>query len=247
MKALLAGKKILITGGTSALGQCIVKQALQNGAEVFATYQKNHKLAESLSSLGADLFSVDLNDRNSLLAMVKSVLEKTNSLDVIIHNAATTRDKTLQNMTEEDWDLVMEANVTAPFLLTQKLQPLLLKASSRIGKVFFLTSRMATSGGYGIANYAASKAASVALMKSLAAELGPQNILVNAVNPGFMKSSMTADISETGFQKNLALSHLHKISDPEEVAKFFVWLSSDEMTQVSGQTLHFEARKSFQP
>lgn len=237
---------MLITGGTSALGQCIVKKALQSGAEVFATYQKNGALADSLSSLGADLFSANLKDRNSLLKMVKSISEKTDSLDAIIFNAAATKDTTLQNMTEEDWDSVIEANVTAPFILTQRLLPLLLKASSGIGKIFFLTSRMATSGGYGIANYAASKAANIAFMKSLAAELGPQNILVNAVNPGFMKSSMTADISEAGFQRNLELSHLHKISDPEEVANFFVWLCSDEMTQVSGQTFHFESRKSFQ-
>lgn len=106
-----------------------------------------------------------------------------------------------------------------------------------------ITSRVALQGGFGCANYAAAKAGLIALARSLAQELGKKNILVNAVNPGFMKSRLTEGLPEGVIQKNLADSPLHRFSDPEEVADFLVYLCSDQMTQVTGQVLHFESRK----
>ncbi|MBI3312756.1 MAG: SDR family oxidoreductase [Candidatus Omnitrophica bacterium] len=110
-------------------------------------------------------------------------------------------------------------------------------------KIFILTSRAAVTGGFGISNYAASKAGVIGLVKSLAQELGKKRILANAVNPGFMMSPMTENLPEEVIQKNRDLSPLARFSDPEEVAEFLIYLCSDLMTQVTGQVLHFESRK----
>lgn len=112
-----------------------------------------------------------------------------------------------------------------------------------MAKILFITSRAAVVGSFGISNYAAAKAGLIGLAKSLALELGKKNILVNAVNPGFMKSRMTENLPEEVLQKNLEASPVGRYSDPEEVADFLVYLSSDAMTQVTGQVLHFESRQ----
>ena len=110
-------------------------------------------------------------------------------------------------------------------------------------KIFFIISKAALSGIFGASNYSASKAGLVALAKSLAQELGPKQILVNCVNPGFMKSQMTESLPPGVFEKNRRASVLGRISDPEEVAGFLVYLSSDQMTQATGQVFHYESRR----
>ena len=109
-------------------------------------------------------------------------------------------------------------------------------------KVFMIVSRAGLGGLYGAANYAASKGGLIAMTKTLAKELGRKKVLVNAVNPGFMRSAMTAKVSDAILQKNLHESPLKTFSDPEEVAGFLVYLSSDLMRQVTGQVFHFESR-----
>ncbi|HXV28176.1 MAG TPA: SDR family oxidoreductase, partial [bacterium] len=158
----------------------------------------------------------------------------------VIHNAACVRDHTVQNLSDEDWDKVLTVNLKAPYYLTKKILPLLFKR--RMSKIFMLISRMAVSGGFGASNYAAAKAGLIGLTKSLAAELARKNILVNAVNPGFMLSAMTEALPEEVRKRNQDASYLGRFSDPEEVAGFLVYLCSDAMTQVTGQILHFESR-----
>jgi 3-oxoacyl-[acyl-carrier protein] reductase len=134
----------------------------------------------------------------------------------------------------------MQVNLKAPFYLTQKLLPLLLRKPP--SKVFTLVSRAGLSGLAGAANYAASKGGLIAMTKTLARELGRKKILVNAVNPGFMRSSITANVPQETLQRNLEESPLKTFSDPEEGADFLLFLSSDQMRQVTGQVFHFESR-----
>lgn len=253
MDNILAAKTIVITGGTSALGRVFVRQALKAGARVFATYHQNHDEAQRLQAEGAEMSSVDLNDASTIDAFSKKIREKANALDALIHNAADTRDKTLQNLSEDDWDDVIRINLKAPFLLTKKLLPLLMrripkqaseseKAAIPPSKIFMIVSRLAVTGGIGVSNYAAAKAGLLGLAKSLAKELGSRKVLVNAVNPGFMISKMTRDLPETVKEKNRELSATGSFSDPEEVASFLVYLCSDAMKQATGQVFHFESR-----
>lgn len=238
----LAGKTILITGGTSTLGGAFVRRAREAGASVFFTFFQNESRAKELESLGAHGFRLNLADPAAIDTFQKEFRSQVKILHVLIHNAAVTRDATIQNMTESEWDETLTVNLKAPYLLTKKLLAPLFKTQP--SKIFFVTSRGASQGIFGASNYAASKAGLVAMAKSLAQELGRKEILVNCVNPGFMKSKMTGNLPPVVWERNQKESALGKISDPDEAARFLVYLSSDQMTQVTGQTFHFESRKT---
>ena len=240
MELPLKDKTILITGGTSQLGQAFVRKAVQHGARVFFTYFKSSGTAKELEQTGAQGFPLDLANTKTIEAFAETFKKKSESLDVLIHNAAATADAFIEKMSEKEWDDVLRVNLKAPFYLTQKLLPLLLRKTP--SKVFTLVSRAGLIGLAGAANYAASKGGLIAMTKTLAKELGRKKILVNAVNPGFMKSSITESVPEGILQKNLEESPLKTFSDPEEVADFLLFLSSDRMRQVTGQVFHFESR-----
>lgn len=240
MNNILAGKKILITGGTSELGAAFVRQAVGQGAETFFTWFRSEEKAKELVSAGAKDFQLDLADMRSadrFLDVFKTTVEE---LDVLIHNAALTADALIEKMPEADWDRVITANLKAPFYLTQKLLPFLMRKSP--SKILMVVSQAGLHGLAGAANYAASKGGLIAMMKSMAKELGRRKILVNALNPGFMRSRMTADVPEAVTQKALEGSPLKTLSDPAEAAGFLVYLCSDLVKQVTGQVFHFESR-----
>lgn len=241
MNRPLAGKHILITGGTSALGSAFVRRAAEAGAFVYFTYYQNEDQAKALEAIGAHGMRLNLADMQEVNLFQKEFRARVKVLHILIHNAALTSDATIQNMTEEAWDEVLTANLKAPYLLTKKLLSLLFKA--RPSKIFFMTSRVGLQGAFGASNYAASKGGLVALAKSLAQELGKKEVLVNCVNPGFMRSRMTEALPERVFEQGVRESALGKLSRPEEVADFLVYLSSDRMTQVTGQVFHYESRK----
>lgn len=253
---LLENKKILITGGTSRLGECFVRRAVSEGARVFFTFHQSSALAEELIKFGAKGYQLDLASTSAIDAFAKILKTDAGNLDAVIHNAAAVRDHTLQNLTEEDWDYVMAVDLKAPYYLSKKLLSLLFKrdkgtsshslgatAENAVRKILFITSRAGVQGGFGISNYAAAKAGLIGLTKSMAQELGKKNILVNAVNPGFMKSRMTETLPETVLQAHLAASPIAKHSEPSEVADFLAYLCSDQMKGVTGQVFHFESRK----
>lgn len=241
MESSLHNKTILITGGTSRLGRAFVEKARAQGAAVFFTYHSGTQTAAALEALGARGFAVNLADMRAIDALAKELRATVKEgLDVLIHNAAATRDVLLRDMTEEDWDHVMTVDLKAPYYLTKKLLPLLFKKDP--SKVLMITSRVGVQGGIGVSNYAAAKAGLIGLAKSLAQELGKKNVLINAVNPGFMLSAMTEDLPEEFKQKSLDDSLLGRVSNPEEVADFLVYLCTGAMNQVTGQVLHWESR-----
>jgi len=213
---------------------------MDEGARVFLTFYQNHDEARALAEKGAECFPLDLSDFRGIDTLAQSLKKKVQRLDVLIHNAAAVRDHTILNMSEEEWDQVLCVNLKAPYYLTKKVMSLLFRGQP--GKVLMITSRAAVSGIFGASNYAASKAGLVGLAKSLAKELGRKKILVNVVNPGFMKSRMTEALPEQVVAKNLEASPLGRISDPDEVADFLVYLCSDRVSQVTGQIFHFESR-----
>ena len=223
------------------MGQAFVRKALSQGARVSFTYHSRSDEAKLLAGQGAEAYQLDLANNRAIDDFTRAFKEKVTTLDVLIHNAAAVRDHTIQNLSEEEWDTVLAVGLKAPYYLTKKLLPLLFKR--RLSKIFMVTSRAAFTGGFGISNYAAAKAGLIGLTKSLAAELGKKEILVNAVNPGFMKSRMTENLPEEVVQSHLEASPLGRFSNPEEVADFLIYLCSDQMTQVTGQVFHFESRK----
>ncbi len=235
----LSGKNFLITGGTSALGNCLVRQAIAANARVFFTWHKNEAKAIELEKIGGRALKLELHSSAAICDAAKKISGAVRVLHGIVHNAAETRDGILENLTESDWDSVMGANVKAPFLFTRELMPALEKAKP--ARIVALTSRAAAAGVYGAANYAASKAALEAWVKTLAREAG-EKVLVNAVNPGFMLSDMTQKVPEKAKEFQKSLSSLGQFSSPESVAHAILFLLSDENTQITGQVLNLESR-----
>lgn len=243
MEKFLKGKVLLVTGGSSRLGQSLVQQAVHAGADVHFTYCKSTAAAEKLEKLGATAHVLDLSKPEMISRFAKQFCQAHKKLNLLIHNAAAVRDRTLSNLTEEDWDYVLSVNLKAPFVLTQAFLPILnCENENRFSKVFFLTSRTAVLGAFGVANYAAAKAGLIGLTKTLAIDLAPNRILVNAINPGFMQSAMTQAMPEMAIKKNIEANPLRGYSDPEQVADFILALCSDKMTQVTGQVFHYEGR-----
>lgn len=238
----LSGKQIFITGGTSALGRVFVKRATEEGASVYFSYHENQKEAEELKQLGAVGFQVDLSNHAQIDQLKKELQNYTRGLDGLVHNAASVKDHTIQNLSEEDWDEILSVNLDSVYYLTKKFLSFLFKKPG--SKILNLISRVGLRGGFGQANYAAAKGGLIALTKSLAQELGKKQILVNGLNPGFMKSKMTEFIPMDAFKRNIEESVLNKISDPRAVSDFMIYLLSDRFQNVSGQIFHLDSRRT---
>jgi len=242
MDVHLSGKQIFITGGTSALGRIFVKRALEEGASIYFTYHESEKIAEELKKLGAIGFQIDLSNYAQIEQLKKDLQTHTRELDGLIHNAASVKDYTIQNLPEEDWDDVISVDLNGVYYLTKKFLSFLFKKPG--SKILNLISRVGLRGGFGQANYAAAKGGVIALTKTLAQELGKKQILVNALNPGFMKSRMTESIPMDVLKRNIEESVLDKISDPRTVSDFMIYLLSDRFQNVSGQIFHFDSRRT---
>ena len=240
MNISLNSKKVLVTGGTSALGFAFVKKAQQLGAQIFFTYHADEARANELRQLGAKGFCVDLSKSSDILALKTNLRSEIDFLDGLIHNAAITQDRTIQNLTEPEWDRVLNVNLKSVYLLTKEMLGFLFKSDQ--AKILTIISQVGLHGSFGQPNYSAAKGGLIALTKSLARELGSRKILVNALNPGFMKSKMTAQLSPDIIERNLTKSVIHEISDSEEVADFMVYLMSERVKRVSGQIFHYESR-----
>lgn len=240
MEVSLAGKTILITGGTSALGSQFVKRALKENAKIFFTYFTNEEKARELTELGAVGFKINFAQISEIKTLAAKLKSHTSVLDGLINNAATVRDRTVQNMSDEEWNEVLTVDLKAIAYTTKEMLRFLFK--KKPSKVLNVISRVGIQGGFGQANYAAAKGGLILLTKSLAKELGKKKILVNALNPGFMKSKMTDVLPIEIIERNRRESVLDEISNPEEVADFMIYLMSDKMTLASGQVFNFESR-----
>ena len=242
MEINLSGKQIFITGGTSSLGRVFVKRAVEEGASVYFTYHENQQTAEELKQRGAIGFQIDLSNHARIDQLKKELQIYTHELDGLVHNAAFVKDHTVQNLSEEEWDEVLSVNLNSVYYVTKKFLSFLFKKPG--SKILNMISRVGSKGGFGQANYAAAKGGLIALTKSLAQELGKKEILVNGLNPGFMKSKMTESIPMDAFKKNIEESVLNKISDPRAVSDFMIYLLSDRFQNVSGQIFHLDSRRT---
>lgn len=240
MQIDLAGSVVFISGGTSVIGRAIVTACLENNARVFFTYKNNRKIARALEEKGARAFCVDLSERAAIKDVGRQIAGEADRIDLLINNAAIVRDKATVSMCEDEWDSVVEINVTASVFLVKELLPLLYKSSR--AKILMVASQVGLHGAFGQANYAASKGALLAVTKSLAKELGKNNILVNAVNPGFISSPMTENVPTAVQKENRERSCLATYGDPDEVAGFVLYYASRYVSKVSGQIFSLDSR-----
>ena len=229
---------ILLTGATGAIGGAILDKLHVAGANIIATGTNQEKL-DKIKSKFEDVITkkFDISDHNNIENFIEECNENLNNkIDILINNAGVTNDNLTIRMKKEEWDKVINLNLTSSFLITKFVIKKMLK--NKYGKIINITSVVGHTGNVGQANYAASKAGLIGMSKSLAQEYGKKNITVNCVSPGFIKSEMTDKISEN-FKKALEEKiSLERFGLPVDVANAVIFLSSSLSDYITGETIH---------
>ncbi len=233
----LKNKKILITGATGGIGNCLVEKFNKLEAKIVATgtnEEKLKKLKEIYPNIFTERFKLDEHDK--IEKFINDVYEKLGGIDILVNNAGITLDNLSIRLSEESWKKVIDVNLTSTFLTCKYSIKKMLK--NKFGKIINITSIVGHTGNLGQANYAASKAGIIAFSKSLAIEYAKKNININCVSPGFIKSDMTDKISEE-FKKTL----IDKIPSGtlgtgEDVSNCVAFLASDMANYINGETIH---------
>lgn len=241
---LLLNKVAIVTGATRGIGRSIVTALAKEGADCAFTYIKNQNLADSLveevASIGRRAFPVqmDVRDFENPKALVEKVKEIFGRLDILVNNAGIIRDKSLMMMSKEDWSDVIDTDLTGVFNVTRACIITFLKQKN--GNIINISSVNGVHPLPGQVNYAAAKAGVIGFTKSLAREVAPYNIRVNAVAPGFIETDMTKELTEEYKNKFLHAIPLGRFGSPEEVAKVSVFLASDKSKYITGQTIQID-------
>ncbi len=238
----LKDKVTIITGAAKGLGLEAAITFVREGAKVALTdYDTSGiKRANELKEQGADVefFQVDVANRESVDQMVSSVMERFGKIDILINNAGITRDAMLTKLSIEDFQRVIDVNLTGVFNCTQAVVPHMIANGK--GKIVSTSSVTGVYGNVGQTNYAASKAAVVGMTKTWAKELGRKGINVNAVVPGFIETGMVAAVPEKVINQMKQMIPLQRLGKPSDIANAYLFLSSDESDYVNGTTLHVD-------
>ena len=234
----LTDKNALVTGASGGIGGAIARALHAAGARVGLSGTRAGALDALAGELGDGAFAVpaDLSSANGAKTLVKDAEAALGGIDILVNNAGLTRDQLAVRMSDEDWQMVLDVNLTAAFWLSQGCLRGMMK--KRWGRIVSVTSIVGISGNLGQANYAASKAALIGMSKSLAQEVASRNITVNCVAPGFIDTPMTEGLSDEQKQDLTARIPAGRLGEPADVAGACVFLASDEASYVTGQTLH---------
>jgi 3-oxoacyl-[acyl-carrier protein] reductase len=227
---------VLVTGGSRGIGRAVVEAFSRQGASVFFTYNRNEEAAREVSaSCDATAILCPQSDMERIEKTVEKILGNFGRIDVLVNNAGITSDQFFMMMPFEQWNRVIDVNLNGVYRWTKAVCRSMLAAQK--GSIVNIASVAGMVGTAGQANYAASKGALMAFTRSLAAELGPKGVRVNAVVPGFVDTDMTAVIPRQLKRQNLERILLKRFGRPEEVAQAVLFLSSDAASYIAGQAL----------
>ena len=230
-------KKILVTGATGGIGDSIVKKFISLDASVLGTGTNNEKL-EALKKNYPKIETVkfDISEHEKIDEFIENVFSKLGGLDILINNAGITKDNLSLRMKNDEWQKIIDINLSSTFYLCKSAIKKMLK--NKYGRIVNITSIVGHTGNIGQANYSASKAGVVAMSKSLAIEYAKKNISVNCVSPGFIQTKMTEKISEE--MKNTLLSRIpmNKLGTADDVSNTVAFLCSESSSYITGETIH---------
>lgn len=233
----LSGKTALITGATGGIGQAIAKVFHQQGAQVILCGRKKEVLDQLVGDLGdrAQACCLDIASP-SFEEDMAAIPGGIQNVDILVNNAGMTKDNIALLMTEDEWQNVLDVDLTGPFKLSRAVLRGMMK--KRWGRIINISSVVAVTGSSGQANYCAAKAGLIAMSKALAREMASRNITVNCVAPGYIPTNMTEVLPDSVKEASLSLIPLKRPGTPEEVAAAVLFLASQEAAYVTGETIH---------
>ncbi|WP_448874133.1 3-oxoacyl-ACP reductase FabG [Desulfobulbus propionicus] len=234
-------KKAIVTGATRGIGRAITEALLAQGATVVGLYGGNHAAAEVMQAECAQygdrlrLQQLDVSEYQAVASFFAQLEAQWETLDILVNNAGIRRDAVLPMMKEEDWRRVIDVNLTGGYIMAKFAVPLMLR--QKYGRILFVTSPMGHLGFAGQANYAASKAGQIGLMKSLSREVAKRKITVNCVSPGFIATDFIDDLPEAQVKEYRKMVPANRFGTPAEVADAALFLLSDRAAYVNGAVL----------
>lgn len=237
----LSGKVAVITGSSRGIGAAIAKTLAAQGAKVVVNHRNSSKGAEEVAAAikagggEAMVVQADVGQNGEAQRLIKETVDTYGQIDILVNNAGVTRDTLIMTMKDEDWNLVLQTNLTSAFYCSKAaIRPMMKK---RNGRIINITSVVGLAGQAGQTNYAASKAGIIGFTKALAREVGSRNITVNAVAPGFVPTALTDVLPEEMIKSTVANTPLGRLGTAEEVAYAVLFLASDEAAFITGHVL----------
>ncbi len=236
----MSEKLALVTGGSRGIGKACALELAKAGYDVIINYAGNveaaNKTVEEIKALGveSEAYRFDVSNAEEVEASIAQIVEKYGRIDVLVNNAGITRDGLFMRMTAENWNAVINTNLTSAYYVSQPVVKVMMK--QRSGSIINMASVVGVSGNAGQANYSAAKAGLIGLTKTLAKELGSRGIRVNAIAPGFINTDMTKDLDTSKFTDFIPLKRL---GEPEDIAKAVKFFAQDA-TYVTGQVLEVD-------
>ncbi|RLM02385.1 3-oxoacyl-ACP reductase FabG [Gibbsiella quercinecans] len=232
------GKIVLVTGASRGIGRAIAESFVARGATVIGTATSDSGADAISSYLGTHGkgFKLDVVDAQSIDSVLGAIREQFGEIDILVNNAGITRDNLLMRMKDDEWQDILDTNLTSVFRLSKAVMRAMMK--KRFGRIVTIGSVVGTMGNAGQANYAAAKAGLIGFSKSLAREVASRGITVNVVAPGFIETDMTRALTEEQRAGILTQVPANRLGDAKEIANAVAFLASDEAGYITGETLH---------